>query len=169
MAPVGALVGLVVGLAIVPDGPGSGEYAAGYRVGFVARYVVLGAILFALAAKLDTQRRSGTSLSPWAPIGVAAVVLAAVLPPLLQDDGDARRKDDYRAGFISGCVRSASPNMRTEVARRYCECMHDELSDNHDTGELQRLARETSQAVEGGGRPPPEVTRAAEACARRVG
>ena len=82
MALVGAGVGLVLGLLLTADWAPGNEYETGRRVGFVCRYVVLGAIGFTLAGRLLDQHRSESSLSAGLLIGLAVVVLLAVLPPL---------------------------------------------------------------------------------------
>jgi hypothetical protein len=95
-------------------------------------------------------------------------VLLAVVPPIVQDDGDERRRNDFRAGFIDGCIRSGSPDVSAAVTRRYCECMFETLSEGRDADELELMATRTSRALESGQQPPPEVVSAAETCSRRA-
>lgn len=179
MALAGALAGLLVGLGVeaITDpsqGTGNEEYAAGQRVGFVLRYVVLGAIGFALAAKIAAQRAGGGGAPLWAVLGVCAVVLVAVLPPVLDsgdDDGDDPadpRSAQFEAGFVNGCLETAPSGIPPDVARRYCECLLATLQRGRDSAELERLARATRQAVRTGAKPPPAIVRASRSCARRA-
>jgi hypothetical protein len=83
-----------IGIEAIVDpsqGTGNQEYAAGQRVGFVLRYVVLGAIGFALIATIAAQRAEGGGAPLWAVLGICAVVLVAALPPVLDRDGGDRK------------------------------------------------------------------------------
>jgi hypothetical protein len=176
MALAGAVVGLVVGIgveAIVDpsEGTGNEEYAAGQRIGFVLRYVVLGAIGFALTAKVAAERAGGGGTPLWAVLGACAVVLVAVLPPVLDRDGDDRsdpRGDQFEAGFLNGCLETSPRGVPPDVARRYCECLLETLGRGRDASELERLARATRRAVETGAQPPAVIVRASRSCARRA-
>jgi hypothetical protein len=169
MALVGAAVGLVVGLLLSTGWASGSEYETGRRVGFVCRYVVLGAIGFTLAGRLFTERESGSSLPVGAAIGLGVVVLLAVVPPLVQDSPDERRPNEIEAGFMDGCVESSSKQVSAEVARRYCECTLTRLSRGRDTDEFERMMREAERAINRGTQPSSEVLGVAQACARRAG
>jgi hypothetical protein len=169
MALVGAGVGLVVGLLLTSDWAPGNEYETGRRVGFVCRYIVLGAIGFTLAGRLRDQHRSESSMSAGLLIGLGVVVLLAVLPPLLQDSPDERERNDIEAGFMNGCVETSSRQVSMTVARRYCECTFTRLSQGRDAEELSRMMREAEQAMNSGQQPPPELLRVAEACAKQAG
>ena len=169
MAVVGAAVGLLVGLLLSSDWASGSEYETGRRVGFVCRYVVLFAIGFTLAQRLLAQRQSGAPLSIGLMIGLGVVVLLAVVPPLVMDSPDERRRNEIRAGFMDGCVRTSTQEVSAAVARRYCECTLTRLSRGRDPDELGHLMREAEQAIDRGVQPSPELLRVAEACARRAG
>jgi hypothetical protein len=117
MALVGAAVGLVAGLLLSSDWASGSEYETGRRVGFVCRYVVLGAIGFTLAGRLFAQRKSGASPSTGLLIGLGVVVLLAIVPPLVQDSPDESRRNEMEAGFIDGCVETSLQQVSADVAR----------------------------------------------------
>jgi hypothetical protein len=150
MALVGAAVGLVAGLLLSSDWASGSEYETGRRVGFVCRYVVLGAIGFTLAGRLLAQRESGASPSVSLLIGVGVVVLLAVVPPLVQDSPNERQRNQLEAGFMDGCIESSLQQVSADVARRYCRCTFTRLSRGRDGDELSRLMRETAQAINRG-------------------
>jgi hypothetical protein len=172
MAGVGAIVGLIIGIVLAygfdSGAPGDSDYEAGRRVGFVFRYVVLGAIGFALAAKVAALRRAGEDPSHAAYLGLAVVVLLAIVPPIVQGRPGDQQRDEFRAGFIAGCIDNSRPPLGEKAARSYCECMHDTLVNGRDKDELRRLMRATDLAIQSGQQPPAEVVSAAERCAARV-
>jgi hypothetical protein len=169
MALLGAAVGLVAGLLLSSDWASGGEYETGRRVGFVCRYVVLGAIGFTLAGRLLAQRESGASLSTGLLIGLAIVVLLAVVPPLVQDSPGERQRNQVESNFMDGCMRTSTQQVSDDIAHRYCECTLTRLGRGRDDDEFTRLMREAEQALDRGAEPDPELLRAAQACARRVG
>lgn len=181
-AVAGAVTGGVLLLLTHPGAEHTNDaYREGLRFGFVLRYLTLGLVGALLARAV--ARRSRTAL---AGIALAGVVAAAVLPVALDreseserrraaataiDDPIERRKADFRAGAIDGCVEGTKRQLEgVAEAKRldvdaYCTCFIESVIRGPGDDQEQLQAANESARL---GRPPRRLTRIAERCAARA-
>ena len=113
-AIVGAAVGIALLLALHPTAAYTNDaYRQGASVGYVIRYAVLGLVGALLLRVLRGGRRPAL-----AGLGLAVVLAAAILPPVLDEDTPSERRSAAATKIASATSTGSSRARRT--TRRSC-------------------------------------------------
>ena len=183
---VGALGGGAVGLVLLgltePTLHYTNDsYRHGASVGYVLRYVALGAVGALLAGRLLGRRERDRRSAAYA-LGLAAVLSAAVLPPALDEDSPSERRKaeavrsgdpeaEFTAGAIDGCVSATrrqlagTPEEDEVDVDAYCECYIPRLLGPAE-GRAARMDAITRRIQTG--RPSRRMVRASRVCAKEA-
>jgi hypothetical protein len=175
----GAFVGLLLlGLTHPTLAHTNDEYRQGASFGYVLRYTALGAAGMLLAGRLLAGDRRPALYA----VGLTAVLAAAILPPVLDEETPSERRRaeavrsgdpnaDFEAGAIDGCVTgtrrqlAGTPEEDVIDVDAYCECYIPRLlaGTRGDQARLDAIAARIRA-----GNPPRRAVRAGVLCAKRA-